>query len=423
MFRLVKVFLLIGLSFELLSSQEVIKLDYKKAVLYALEKNREIQRIKQEILSLEDIYRSEKWERFSPKLSAYADKEGIGLFGEVLLLDFGNRLARIRSAEISVEIKRELLREFERRVKIRLMELFRDLALAEKLAEVSREEMAVAYVRYDRERERLERGLSDRVKVAKWYDTYRKFRKRLMEAQRWYNDTLLEIKRFTGIPVDVPVEVDYHSLLEIEVYEDFTVDPHFIISRLHNNYLIRTKELEIAYFESRAKEEKRIFYPELYAYFDVKNTYSEPERFQTDANIVLNLPLFDGRASFYRFKSFKDLQRAVEIEKKDIHQKLMRFALRAPYRYEELISDYQSAVAFDDWAQENLDLSRSNYELELAFDLGYAMSTKTESERQIMRAKFEIILFFMRVYNLMGMDPMNALAKEHPFLTEKVGEI
>ena len=407
----------------LAKAQEILKIDYKRAVTYALERNREIQQIKREILSLEDLYRAQKWERFSPRLSAYADKEGIGLFSEVLLLDFGNRLARIRSARIQVQIKKELLKEFERQVKIRLMELFRDLALAEKLAEVSREEMAVAYVRYDRERERLERGLSDRVKVAEWYNTYRRFRKTLMEAQREYNDTLFEIKRFMGFPVDEPVEIIYSDILSFEVPENLTIEPNYLIANIYNNYLIRSKELEISYFESRATEEKRIFYPELTAYFDFRNSYKNMDRFRGEGNIIFNIPLFDGNSSFYRYKSFIEIKRSVEIEKKDIHQKLMRFSLRAPYLWDELIADYQSAVAFDDWAQENLDLSRSNYELELAFDLGYAMSTKTESERQVMRAKFEIILFLMRLYNLMGMDPLLALEKQHPFFTQRTGEI
>ncbi len=415
--------LFLSLCITAIAQDDLLRLNFTNTVAYALEKSREILRIKQEILSLEDLYRAQKWDRFAPKVEAYTDTEGVGLFGEILLLDFGNRLARIRSARISAEIKKELLKEFERQVKIRLMELFKRLALAEKLAEVSREEMAVAYVRYDRERERLERGLSDRVKVAEWWNTYRRFRAQLYRAQREYNDTLLEIKRFAGIPVDEPVDVNYSDLLDFEVDENLTIDPDYLITRLENNYLIRSKTLEIAYFESRAKEEKRIFYPELSAYLDVKNTYKNFDRFNGQGNVVLRMPIFDGRSSFFRERSFLDLKRAVEIERKDIHENLKRTALQAPYEWEQILARYQSAVAFDEWAQENLDLSRSNYELELAFDLGYAMSTKTEAERQVMAAKFEIILFLMRLYNLMGIDPLKALEKEHPFFIKKVDEI
>lgn len=403
--------------------QEILRLDLKKAVELALSQNREILRIKKEIMALEDVYRAEKWDRFSPKIDLFTDRDGFTLFGSVLLLDFGNRLARIRSAKINTEIKREILEEFERQVKIKVAELFMDLYLAEKLAEVKREEMAVAYVRFDRERERLREGLSDRVKVAEWESTYRRFRAELMEAQRKYNETLYRIKRFLGIDVEKPVEIDLSLLLEFTFPEDRVIDTSYILKRIENNYLVRVKSLEIAYLESRAKEQRRVFYPELYGFFTSFTPFENFGKTRAEANLILRVPLFDGRTSFYREKSFLDLKKAVEIERRDIVERLKERALTLPYEWEELVAEYQDAVAFDRWAQENLDLSRSNYELELAFDLGYAMSTKTEAERRVMEAKFRIILFLMRVYDLMGEDPMKVFSQDHPFFTERVEEI
>jgi len=405
-----------------LFAQEVLVLDLRKAVSQALESNRDIRRIRQEILSLESLYRAEKWSRFAPHIELLIDREGLGLFTRTLLLDFGNRLSRIRSAEISVSIKRELLEEFERQVKIRLTELFAELYGAEKTAEVERERMAIAYVRFDREREKLARGLSDRVRVAEWERTYRKFRAKLLAAQRRYNRILLEIKRFVGIPVDRAVRVDFSEFFEFEIPTSKTVDADYLLSRLENNYLLRIKKLEVAYLKSRAKEQRRILYPELSLYLSAERPYGE-SRFRGNWNLTLRVPLFDGRTSFYREKSLLDTARAVEIEREDIREMLREKALEAPYRWEELVGKYESALAYDQWAQENLDLSRSNYELELAFDLGYAMSTKTDAERQLAGARFEIILFLMRLYNLLGEDPLRVFSEKPPFLVERAGEI
>ncbi len=407
-----------------LSFSQTLVLDIKKASQIALENNRELERVKREINSLEDIFLSEKAERFMPKIDAFVDKEGMNLFSEILLLDFGNRLALIESSRLRVQIKNEFLRELERQVKIRLTELFMRLALAEKDAEVAREEMAVTYVRFDRERERLERGLSNRVRVAEWESKYRENRAKLLKAQRRYNETLLEIKRFLGLSLDSDVEIDVKSLLEFGVEEEKTIDDRLILKKIENNYLVRVKNLEIKYFESRAKEQKRVFYPELYAYFEVKNRFgSNYDNLKGSANLTLRLPLFDGRASFYRFRSFLELRRAVEIEKKDILETLKRRALVSPYDWEELVAAYQDAVTYDNWAMENLDLSRSNYELELAFDLGYAMSTKTDAERRVMRAKFDIILYLMRLYNMMGIDPLKVFEREPDIFKDKMEEL
>jgi outer membrane protein TolC len=413
--------ILLLLIVSLCSAQESLGL--KDAVRLALEKNREILQLKKEIMSLEDIYRAQKWDRFSPKVDLFVDKDGFNFFGQILLLDFGNRLARIRSAEMSTRIKRELLKELERQVKIRIAELFMELALAEKLAEVRREEMAVAYVRFDRERERLDRGLSDRVKVAEWEATYTRFRAQLREAQRKYNQTLFEIKRILGVDVSKPLEVRIDLLNDFEVPRNKTIDTSYLLGRFKNNYLLKVKSLEIAYFESRAKEQRRILYPELYAYLEVKNRYENFSKFRSEGNVVLRVPLFDGKASFYRERSFLDLKRAIEVEKKEVSERIREEILRAPYEWEELYAEYEDAITFDRWAQENLDLSRSNYELELAFDLGYAMSTKTEAERRLMEAKFKIIVFLMKLYDLIGEDPMKVFEGDIPFFAEKVEEI
>ena len=404
-------------------AQSELRLNFSKAVELALTQNREILKLKREIASLEDIYRAQKWGRFAPKVELLIDKDSVNLFTSILLLDFGNRLARIRSAQINTMIKKELLKELERQVKIRMFRLFMELALSEKLAEVRREEMAVAYVRFDRERERLERGLSDRVKVARWESTYTRFRAQLFEAQRKYNETLLEIKRLAGIPVDKPVEVLYRDLLNFDIPPDKTVDTSFFLKKINNNYLVKVKSLEISYLESKATEQKRIFYPELYGYLQVKNYYESLHKTRGSANLLLRIPLFDGKTSFYREKSFLDLKRAVEVERKDIIERIKSEILKAPYVWEELMASYRDALTFDNWAQENLDLSRSNYELELAFDLGYAMSTKTEAERKVMESKFNIILYLMRLFDLVGEDPAKALNGKFLFLVDKVGEI
>ncbi|HIQ31003.1 MAG TPA: hypothetical protein EYH49_02405, partial [Aquifex aeolicus] len=313
-------------------SKEVRLLKPSEAALLALEKNRDILRLRQEILSLEDIYRAEKWDRFSPKLDLIVDEEGTSLFTRMLLLDFGNRLARIRSAEINAGIKKELLRELEREVKIKVVKLFMDIALAEKLAEVKREEMAVAYVRFDRERERLERGLSDRVEVARWELTYRRFRAELLQAQRRYNETIYELKRFLGLDVDEEIALDFSELTGFEVPAGLTINTAYLLERVKNNYLLRAKRLEAEYFESRAKEERRILYPELFAYFDLRKSFEEGGGPKGTGSLVLRVPLFDGRTSSLRELSFLDLKRAVEIEARDIEERLKRDILSAPYR-------------------------------------------------------------------------------------------
>jgi hypothetical protein len=79
----------------------------------------------------------------------------------------------------------------------------------------------------------------------------------------------------------------------------------------------------------------------------------------------------------------------VEIE--DSLKELELLVNSADYEYSYLLSKLDYALAKGKYAEENLTLRRSEYELELAFDLGYAMAEKTEAEMEIMKVKYEII--------------------------------
>lgn len=73
-----------------------------------------------------------------------------------------------------------------------------------------------------------------------------------------------------------------------------------------------------------------------------------------------------------------------------------------------------------EWSEINLDLKRSEYELQLAFDLGYAIAYYTQAERQLLESKVRIMLFLMEVYHTIGKEPTQALKGTHFFMRERV---
>jgi len=104
----------------------------------------------------------------------------------------------------------------------------------------------------------------------------------------------------------------------------------------------------------------------------------------------------------------------VEIE--DSLKELELLVNSADYEYSYLLSKLDYALAKGKYAEENLTLRRSEYELELAFDLGYAMAEKTEAEMEIMKVKYEIMLFLANLYSLVGLDTFLALEDRHGFV-------
>lgn len=119
----------------------------------------------------------------------------------------------------------------------------------------------------------------------------------------------------------------------------------------------------------------------------------------------ISTPIFDaGRP--YRIEYLSSLKRSVQAEKENLEKNLELLFYSAPYEWEYLKGKYVEAVAKNKYAEENLMLRRSEYELELAFDLGYAMAEKSESERQLMEAQYKLLLFWVKLYSLVGREPL-----------------
>ncbi|MCS7285240.1 MAG: TolC family protein, partial [Hydrogenobacter thermophilus] len=121
-------------------------------------------------------------------------------------------------------------------------------------------------------------------------------------------------------------------------------------------------------------------------------------------------------SSLYRIGSLKAQKRMAQVDLEDTLNELKLLSNSAEYRYLYLLAQWDSAVSKNRYAEENLTLRRSEYELELAFDLGYAMAEKSEAERQLMQAKYDLLLFLARLYALAGLDPYLIFEKSDEFI-------
>ncbi|MFN3263471.1 MAG: TolC family protein, partial [Aquificaceae bacterium] len=152
---------LCGLSF----SQEVITLDYKKVYELALKNNRELQRLRHQINALDIDYQlAQKY--YLPVIYAGASllydfdkrdtKTDVNLTVISTLYEFQRTKSRIELSKIRRDVAQLMLQQLNMDIQLRIIRLFVEAHLYRKLTEVKREEMAIAYVRFDRARERRE---------------------------------------------------------------------------------------------------------------------------------------------------------------------------------------------------------------------------------------------------------------------------
>lgn len=394
------IILMLGFSF----GQEIITLDYKGAYNLALNNNKEIQRLQLQIKALDiDYHLAQRY--YLPVVFVGAsllydfDKKDTKLDTNITvvstLYEFQRTKSRIELSGIKRDIAQIMLEQLYRDLQLRILKLFVDAHLYRKLAEVKREEMAIAYVRFDRARERKELGLTTDHEVFKLETVYREKRSELLYAQYMYNYTLLEIKQLTGLPYETVLELKDLNLREPErLVADFS---KLMEDALRNNASLKIKDLEIKSYHEDIKVAKQTIAPRI----NLKVSTNK-------AGLELTTPIYDA-GRHYRVDYLSMLKRSVQAEKENLERSLKLIFFSAPYEWEYLRAKLVEAKTREKFAEENLTLRRSEYELELAFDLGYAMAEKSEAERQSMETHYRLLLFWAKIFNLAGKEPFYIL--------------
>lgn len=398
------IFLAFLLFFGMSFSQEIITLDYKKVYELALKNNKELQRLRHQINALEIDYQlAQKY--YLPIVYAGAsllydlDKKDTKLDANLTvvstLYEFQRTKSRIELSKIRRDTAQLMLRQLHIDLQLRIIRLFAEAQLYKKLSEVKREEMAIAYVRFDRARERKELGLATDHEVLRLESVYREKRSELFYAQHMYNHTLLQIKELAGIPYEAIIQVEDLPTREVDrLIKPF---PELLKEALEKNTSLRIKDLEVKSYEEDIKVVRQVISPRLSL------------RISTDkSGLELSTPIYDAGRQ-YKVDYLASLKRSAQSEREGIEASLRLMFFSAPYEWEYLRAKLTEAIAKDRFAEENLTLRRSEYELELAFDLGYAMAEKSEAERQLMEARYKLILLWAKLLSLAGREPFEVL--------------
>jgi len=398
------IFLAFLLFFGMSFSQEIITLDYKKVYELALKNNKELQRLRHQINALEIDYQlAQKY--YLPIVYAGAsllydfDKKDTRLDANLTVIstlyEFQRTKSRIELSKIRRDTAQLMLRQLHIDLQLRIIRLFAEAQLYRKLTEVKREEMAIAYVRFDRARERKELGLATDHEVLRLESVYREKRAELFYAQHMYNHTLLQIKELAGIPYETIIQVEDLPTREVDrLIKPF---PELLKEALEKNTSLRIKDLEVKSYEEDIKVVRQVISPRLSL------------RISTDkSGLELSTPIYDAGRQ-YKVDYLASLKRSAQSEREGIEASLRLMFFSAPYEWEYLRAKLTEATAKDRFAEENLTLRRSEYELELAFDLGYAMAEKSEAERQLMEARYKLILLWAKLLSLAGREPFEVL--------------
>jgi outer membrane protein TolC len=284
---------------------------------------------------------------------------------------------------------------------ITVMKRYFDVVLADLQFYRYNEEMAVAYIRYDRMQIRAKLGQFTEVDVAEKYKEYQRIRRlrTQSESQQRVTRSLLAqaLNRPNNLPTTVAKpEIDSISreLPDVDSFQKSVNQNNPILLSLRAKLAAAKNNIQFAYASDNPTISGGL---EAYTY---TRELGSSDKWR--AQVTLDVPLWSGSR-----EDAAVAQAKAEVYK--VEAQLAQQELLTQQKVLELILDlqtlkikYDEVLAAMNFAELSLDKNRAQYELEKVSDLGYSMVDFSEAERNVVEVGFDIALAWAQLDALSG---------------------
>jgi len=318
------------------------------------------------------------------------------------LLDFGRTDQAIAAADQEIAARQAELINADSLRRIDIMARFFDVLVADQQYAADNEFMTVAYLNWDRARERFELGIGNRPDLLKLEAHYQDWRERRNASAQRMRSTREKLANAMHRPGRLPTQLvppalegnaravpDYESLLAWV---------------MEKNPRVQALQAQLAAADARLAAVRAERHPTLDA--EVAGAgYSRESSTRDDLSVALvfNVPLYQGGrvdARIARELALK-ARRAAELDK--LKLELAEAVLATLQEIEWLRGSARGAadkqVEYRDWA---LERARAEYELELKTNLGSSMAETQVAALRRKQVEYRLALALARLEALSG---------------------
>ncbi len=330
------------------------------------------------------------------------------------LYDFGRSSNRIDASEADIRGRHLDYQDVRNRHRILIMSRFFDVLLADLEQSRDNQAMAVAYVRFDKARDRNKVGDLSDIELARLNSVYQAVRAKehASEArQRATRALLAEALNRPGQLPDNLVRPDLNKDIERKLPD---------VDRLTRDALLADPAL--AGLRERLEGARKAVaaaragsYPTLSAEASA-NAYRRKfgSRDPWVAGLVLNVPLSTGGSVDAAVAKRQAEMHGLEAKYASAEAQVRQRVLTLWQRLQVLKAQKASVDAAADYRDLYLDRSRALYDLEVTTDLGDAMVEYSDVRLRRARNEFELALAWARLDAVLGREPMAAVTDAAP---------
>jgi outer membrane protein TolC len=318
------------------------------------------------------------------------------------LYDFGYSASREEAASETVK-SRELF-NIDQRMKhlIEVMEMFYTVLIADKDYVLKNEEMTMAFLDYDKARDRHELGTVSDVDLLGLETAYRELlqERKLVEQQQRLSR--IQLASLMNRPEELPSrllkpEVDWKKPLpDLETVID---------EALANNAALQAAQSALAAAQQQAKASEYAGNPVIRG----EMTLGEYERetastHKASAGLVLEVPLYTGGSVAAEKAKANAMVMEKQAQLRAMELSIRKQAAEQLFLLESMKADLEALQISEEYGELYLDKNRALYELEVASDFGDAVVRVSQVILNMLRSELNYALAEARLAALMGKD-------------------
>ena len=336
---------------------------------------------------------------------AYDQDQGdhkLSLFANKRLYDFGYTASLEEAAEAGIASKEYLYNHALNEHRIAIMAAYFDVLLADIRATRDQEEMTVAYLAFDKAKDRHELGMLSEIDLLELQSnsqaklvTYR----RSSYLQQTTRHNLANILNAPGNP-ESELETPELGSNDRKIPDDVA---EWVGIAEKQNPLILALKAKISAANKRLASARGVTNPVLSGQVEISRYAREAGSYDNwRAGVTLDIPLStSGKSEALAATSRAEVLKAkaeLEQQRRNIGQKL----LESWNELKTLQVERNSAEALMDYRDLYLDRSRAIYQMEVKADLGDAEAKIMDARFKIMQNKFAIALVWAKVEAMLG---------------------
>lgn len=321
------------------------------------------------------------------------------------LYDFGRTSRVEEAAAAGLASRRWWLLDVRLGRRLAVMQRFFAVLLADLEFAKDNEALSIAYVRFDKARNRQELGKVSEIEVLELENLYQQSRRELAASRNKQRITRSQLAISLNRPLDLPSHLEAPALAVEDLGGEYEV---WVARVLRENPGLLALRAEVEAASKRIQVSEAQDNPVLRGELEASAYKRElGGRDPLSAALVFEMPLYSGGRVDAKIAEQRALlqQKRAELAARELE--LRQQVLDIWMELDRLQVDGEALQVTADFRDLNLDRSRTLYDLEMQTDLGDSMAQIADIQWRRARNRYDILLLQARLRAMAGMGLMD----------------